>query len=698
MLNAKTALRPVVFGFLIVFASVLSIGVWVKYETENQIKNWATSHMKAIVSHRAELLESVAKTQETSVTSLASLVRSFSHNDKKVFSNNSKISYIFDEHISVFSKAFNFYDVLAIDPDGMVVKTLKHESDEHASLFSASFSDTKLLSIYKQALKQDGVFRSGFFYYHPSKKFASFIASRVVIEGIVAGVIVAQINPSVFYDITTDRNGLGQSGEVVTAVKNDEKSITLMTPTRLDETKVYQTLARPADAPISKAVRGQVGDGLGVDRRGKDIVVSWQYIPTLGWGIVAKMDQDELLSGWRNSTFVMDILFCFTVLLMGLLLYLVYKKIASPVKVLIRGANSLADGNYDTRITISGEDEFFHLAETFNRMADKISQDRQTLLSKKSQLEMQRDEIDRLNKKLTKTIDQKSDQIARYLDLIDANVITSSTDKYGVITHISDAFCKISGFSKDELIGATHRILRHPDTPPSFYIHMWDCIKASGCWSGEVKNLNRNRTVYWVKITIAPDYDKDILVGYTAIIEDITDRKKLEEIAITDSLTSLYNRRFFNSVVLEEINRAKRNEINIGLMVIDIDHFKAYNDTRGHLEGDIILKKVATALQNEAKRAGDYVFRIGGEEFAILFSGLDFDDSKAFAERIRRCVELLEIEHNYNDSINIMTISIGLAVVEPASAVAADELYGVADKKLYEAKRNGRNKTESQLV
>ena len=157
------------------------------------------------------------------------------------------------------------------------------------------------------------------------------------------------------------------------------------------------------------------------------------------------------------------------------------------------------------------------------------------------------------------------------------------------------------------------------------------------------------------------------------------------------SLTKLYNRRYFNSKIDEEINRAKRENKFISLFIIDVDYFKQYNDTYGHQMGDFVLQKVAEIFKKRASRASDFAFRLGGEEFAIL-SNLEKEKAVEFAQIIKNEIENLQIEHKNSSVSPYVTISIGIASEVATKIISSDELYKEADDNLYEAKRLGRNR------
>lgn len=134
-----------------------------------------------------------------------------------------------------------------------------------------------------------------------------------------------------------------------------------------------------------------------------------------------------------------------------------------------------------------------------------------------------------------------------YINIVNENIIISSTDKQGIITDVSEAFCKISGYTKEELIGQTHNLIRHPDMSDSFYKDMWDTLLSKKEWKGEIKNKDKSGHDYWVFAIITPVLKNDDIVGFTAIRTNITDKKHIEYLSITDELTQLYNRRFFNT-------------------------------------------------------------------------------------------------------------------------------------------------------
>jgi len=300
---------------------------------------------------------------------------------------------------------------------------------------------------------------------------------------------------------------------------------------------------------------------------------------------------------------------------------------------------------------------------------------------------------------LLDTSKQNEKRILDYVDLVDKNVITSSTDINGRITYMSEAFCKISGYTREELIGKNHSILKHDDMDSEIYDDLWETITLNRTWHGEIKNKTKKGGFYWVDATIYPIFDHfGEKVGYTAIRIDITDKKRVEELLIIDALTGIYNRRYFNDSLPRAINMAKRDRKYFSFLILDIDHFKQYNDTYGHQEGDNALIQVAASLKKSLSRASDMCFRLGGEEFGVLFESLDPKEAYLFADKIRENVQDLKIEHKNNSASKYLTISIGLVTKSPSLELNSDEIYKEADDYLYKAKETGRNRVEGKEI
>ncbi len=169
-------------------------------------------------------------------------------------------------------------------------------------------------------------------------------------------------------------------------------------------------------------------------------------------------------------------------------------------------------------------------------------------------------------------------------------------------------------------------------------------------------------------------------------------RDILENLSTLDGLTGVPNRRTFDERLSMEWRRAIRESTFLALLMVDIDHFKAFNDNYGHLAGDDCLKLVARSLAAAVKRPGDYFARYGGEEFACILPQTDLGGIGHLAESMLACIETLHIPHRYSSVADHVTISVGGACLLPTAPADVNVLIEAADRCLYEAKKEGRNR------
>ena len=170
----------------------------------------------------------------------------------------------------------------------------------------------------------------------------------------------------------------------------------------------------------------------------------------------------------------------------------------------------------------------------------------------------------------------------------------------------------------------------------------------------------------------------------------------MEALATVDALTGVANRRRFDAILEREWGRAMRERSSLSLLLIDADHFKAYNDTYGHLAGDDCLRAIASSISRVTGRPGDLVARYGGEEFALLLPATDAEGAALLAERARRTVYELALPHLFNESKRV-TVSIGTASAVPVEGEDPLLLIALSDHALYDAKHGGRNQVSAAV-
>ena len=173
--------------------------------------------------------------------------------------------------------------------------------------------------------------------------------------------------------------------------------------------------------------------------------------------------------------------------------------------------------------------------------------------------------------------------------------------------------------------------------------------------------------------------------------------EQLQTLTITDELTTLHNRRHYNELAPKLLSLAKRKQLYLTFLIIDIDHFKSYNDNYGHHAGDIALAQVASVIKHQIQRDDDFIFRLGGDEFAGITLSNDPEEMHRHIEVICTLVEALKIEHRYSSVSKFLTTSIGVITVHPDIDYSLDNLYKDADSNLYKAKENGKNQCQCTL-
>lgn len=271
--------------------------------------------------------------------------------------------------------------------------------------------------------------------------------------------------------------------------------------------------------------------------------------------------------------------------------------------------------------------------------------------------------------------------------LVNNYIPISQTDLAGNITYVNEAMCKLTKYSKNELIGKNHRILRYPKEEVSQYKEMWETISNGKVWKGEIKNLTKYANVYWTKIHIHPILNKtNEIIGYKALREDITNKKELEYLSSHDKLTSILNREKFDTLLEYELEQYSRYENTFSLAIFDLDFFKKVNDTYGHQIGDQILIQSVKVIQKTI-RESDVLARWGGEEFVLLLPHTHQHEAKTVCEKIRKSIE----ETEFTD-IGHITVSCGVSTV--INEDSASSFFKRIDDALYKAKNNGRNKVE----
>lgn len=287
---------------------------------------------------------------------------------------------------------------------------------------------------------------------------------------------------------------------------------------------------------------------------------------------------------------------------------------------------------------------------------------------------------------------QRQQQLEKISNAMEHSASTAViTNDQGIIEYVNPHFVKTTGYSREEAIGQNPRILQSGATPPEVYQQLWKTLLGGQDWVGELLNRKKDGTLYWEYVRISPiKADTGEITHFVAIKEDITERKQREQDiwlqAHTDPLTGLANRASMQLQLKTELEQVQPGQFGLALLYIDLDGFKAINDTHGHAVGDQVLIEVASRLK-QAVRSSDVVARLGGDEFVVILPQVS--DQVSAGQLASKLVAVLEQAYLLDgEAYQGIAASIGMAFF-PQTAATAEALLEQADQAMYRAKQQG---------
>ena len=279
------------------------------------------------------------------------------------------------------------------------------------------------------------------------------------------------------------------------------------------------------------------------------------------------------------------------------------------------------------------------------------------------------------------------------------------------LIYVNPAFERLTGYHADEALGKNCRFLQRNDARQPGLDLVRAAIRDGTSCVATLRNYRKDGSMFWNELRLAPMADRSGRIAHVlGMLCDVTTRmeaaqellekhrqlektkRMLEGLALKDGLTSLYNRRHFSEQLDREWNRARREQSPLSMLMIDIDHFKQFNDTYGHLAGDRCIRGVADAIRGCFARGSDLVARYGGEEFVVLIAGVDRRQARERAELVRQAIKQIPLERAGRGPAPVVTASVGVATAIPGDRIVPDDLLVAADRALYQAKRQGRDR------
>lgn len=339
----------------------------------------------------------------------------------------------------------------------------------------------------------------------------------------------------------------------------------------------------------------------------------------------------------------------------------IWHSISKPLKSLQNGVRIITHGKLDHRVSVQTHGEFKELADSFNDMVDRLQ-------GSFSDIEEEKDKLHTI-----------------LLNIVDGVVVGDANYNLLFMNPVAEA---ILGKQYGDLMGKDF-FGCHKEGDKVMKILQKDQLPVTS-------KVNYNSRVLHVNAASIKKND-GTKIGYIMIVRDITDqektREKLEELAITDGLTKLYNHNYFQHCLGYEFSKAQRYNLPLSLIMLDIDYFKSFNDEYGHQMGDIVLTTLAKLLKNTVRKI-DIVARYGGEEFVVILPHTRAKEAQLLAERLRETIEKHIISGTVGHLRNV-TISLGVATFANNNFKNKDELIKDADDALYKAKKDGRNRVEA---
>ncbi|MBI5007287.1 MAG: diguanylate cyclase [Nitrosomonadales bacterium] len=439
-------------------------------------------------------------------------------------------------------------------------------------------------------------------------------------------------------------------------------------------------IGQGVESGLSSLLKGESGS-LSVVLDGRAVLLNYLLVPDKGWYVINVVPEEALTASLKGVEVIGVLLLLSNLLLIGLFIRAYLRRVVFPLRSIAEGFEQFQAGRIEPNRRLSPPratlGEITDLVAWFNTFLDTMESNRQAQISLR---------------------------IAATAFESQEGMVITDTDT--VILKVNKAFTEITGYTSEEVVGRKISMLKSGRHDRSFYEALWENIKRTGSWHGEIWNKRKDGSIYpeWLTITSVKGED-GLVTHYVGTLTDISARKAAEseirQLAFYDTLTQLPNRRLLHERLERALTASRRSGRFIALMFLDLDNFKPLNDTYGHDVGDMLLVEVARRL-GSCIRETDTVARFGGDEFVVMLGELDLEKESsitqagAVAEKIRSALSepyLLKVRQADDQEGALeyrCTSSIGVVVFGSQECTIEDALKW-ADIAMYRAKEEGRN-------
>lgn len=653
LLNTFVPLSLLPLGLILTFSYIIA---------KDSLTKAVIGELKAVATLKITQIENFIKEKKNNVHLLGDFrpFNKYFDSLQKAFLNRGvdspEFQSIVSEMDSLLSKIKNthkFHDIFLISLNGDIVYSIARENDFGTNLVTGPYQNSQLSKVFKQATRELRTEVSNFEIYEPSNKAAAFIASPLFHENVIKGVIAIQLDTNLFYKIVQDYTGLKETGETLVAtLLGDEVLFT--SPLRFDPDAASKRILRLGSKlalPIQNAVTQKSGFGFSIDYRGQDIIAVWEYVPSIKWGMVVKIDVAEALKPVEDLKGLFIITFlCAAVLILVVTIFWSHS-FSRPLQIFSRISREIAEGNIDKKMPQDADNEFGQLARSFNIMMDNLK-------SSYEQLEDRILEKEKTQKELIDSQKQirKSETLTRAVieNAFDAII---RIDEKGIICSFNPAAEKMFGFQSSEVINTNIKMLmpepfksEHDDYLKTY---LTTGVKKIIDVTREVTGMHKDGFLIPVELSVSEIWQGEDRF-FNGMLRDISKRKQAEEL-------------------LKKVN--KQSDTALDLTKAGYWHIPLADDPDYYISSE-----KAVAIFGDPPRP-DHRYHLIDEWFANVMAG-DKEAAEATMENFQGAVEgrypLYDSTFAYKRPVDGRVVWIhALAYIERDENGKATDMYGV---------------------